>query len=380
MAGREEEGQAAGREADVVPLPGMPERDESDIDWGGLADSDDVEDFTSEEYLTATTQEYRGLAEDITRAASEKWEQQAVAATLPGVGSGLVSFDDVSGAVTPSEESYEADEQAATSDLAMRVASAVGIFGMFLGTLFLPRWWFTAFLILVMVVSLGELYATMRTGGFRPVALFGLLGVVAIGVGVHNGGPYAMGVWVGVTALAVVLFFALSPRRDPLTSASVTLVGMVWVGLLAFAIPFTAGPHPLEHILFFVLVVALNDTGGYFVGRSVGKRRLAKEVSPGKTVEGFFGGLILGAVAASIMAVVPPWLDKITLSQALVAAGVIGLFAPLGDLAESAVKRSLGVKDMGSVLPGHGGMLDRIDGFLFAAPAVYLLFRGFGLL
>ena len=379
MAGRDE-GDTQGREAEVVPLPGMPDGDAQEIDWDVIAGSDDDEDFTSEEYLTATTQEYRGLAEDISRAASESWEQQAVAATLPGVGSGLVSFDDVSGVVTRSEETYEADEQAATSDLAMRIASAVGIFGMFFGTLFLPRWWFTAFLILVMVVSLGELYATLRSGGFRPVALFGLLGIVAVGVGVHNSGPYAIGVWVGVTTLAVVLFFALSPRRDPLTSASITLAGLVWVALLAFAIPFTAGPHPLEHILFFVILVALNDTGAFFVGRTVGKRRLAREVSPGKTVEGFFGGLVVGAIAASIMVVLPPWLDKITLPQALVAAGVIGVFAPLGDLAESAVKRSLGVKDMGSVLPGHGGMLDRIDGFLFAAPTVYLLFRGFGLL
>ena len=380
MAGNDEHGQSQGKEADVVPLPGISDSDEPDIDWGAIAGAEDADDLTSEEYLSATTQEYRGLAEDISRAASENWEQQAVAATLPGVGSGLVSFDDVSGVVTRSEESYEADEQAATSDLTMRVASAVGIFGMFLGTLFLPRWWFTAFVILVMVVSLGELYATLRTGGHRPVALFGLLGIVAMGIGVHNSGPYAIAVWVGVTALTVILFFSLSPRREPLTSASVTLAGMVWVGLLAFAIPFTAGPYPLEHILFFVLILALNDTGAYFVGRTVGRRQLAREVSPGKTVEGFLGGLLLGAVAASIMVVLPPWLDKITISQALVTAGVIGVFSPLGDLAESAVKRSLGVKDMGSVLPGHGGMLDRIDGFLFAAPAVYFLFRGFGLL
>ncbi|MGH3649857.1 MAG: phosphatidate cytidylyltransferase, partial [Acidimicrobiia bacterium] len=75
----------------------------------------------------------------------------------------------------------------------------------------------------------------------------------------------------------------------------------------------------------------------------------------------------------------PPW-EAIGITRALVAAAVIGVLAPIGDLAESTIKRALEVKDMGSVLPGHGGMLDRIDGFLFAVPAVYVLFRGFGLL
>ena len=91
------------------------------------------------------------------------------------------------------------------------------------------------------------------------------------------------------------------------------------------------------------------------------------------------GGLLLAAVVASVLAVFPPW-ENIGIAKALVSAGLVSLFAPLGDLAESMVKRNLGVKDMGSVLPGHGGMLDRIDGFLFAVPAIYVLFRGFGLL
>jgi phosphatidate cytidylyltransferase len=84
-------------------------------------------------------------------------------------------------------------------------------------------------------------------------------------------------------------------------------------------------------------------------------------------------------MVAAVLAVFPPW-EEIGITRALVTAGLIGILAPIGDLAESMVKRNLGVKDMGSVLPGHGGMLDRIDGFLFAVPAAYILFRGFGLL
>lgn len=178
---------------------------------------------------------------------------------------------------------------------------------------------------------------------------------------------------------ATVLFFSLTPRRHALSNTAVTVFGMAWVGLLAFAILIAGGPHPVAHIFFLVIVIAINDMGGYFVGRSLGRRRLAPVVSPAKTVEGLIGGLLLGAVAAAVLAVFPPW-EEIGIERALVTAGLIGILVPIGDLAESMVKRSLGVKDMGSVLPGHGGMLDRIDGFLFAVPAVYILFRGFGLL
>lgn len=356
--------------ADVVRLPGI-----EDVEVAS-----DLDDFTSREYTSATTQEYQGLAEDVSRAAEEEWEQQAVAATLPGVGSGLVGFEDVSGTTSHSEESYEAVEQAATSDLTMRIGSAVGIFGMFAASLFLGGWWFSGFVLLVMVVAVGEFYSTLRTRDYRPLALFGLIGVALIGVGAHVSGPTAVGGWAALATAAVVLFFSLTPRRDPMTNAAVTIMGMVWVGLLSFAISIARGPEPVVLILFVVLVVAVNDVGAYFAGRSIGKRKLAPVLSPKKTVEGLVGGFIFGAVAASVMAVVPPWLDKISLSQALITAGIVGVFAPLGDLAESMVKRSIGVKDMGSVLPGHGGMLDRIDGFLFAVPAVYLLFRGFGLL
>jgi phosphatidate cytidylyltransferase len=388
----------------VVPLPGLGEEipetpetpddddegyaDESpsgvtvddgsdEIDWLTMEDSD--LEITPDNYATASTEEYRGLAEEVSRAAETKWEQQAVAASLPGVESGLVGFEDVSGRRLGSEEEYEALEQAATSDLAMRIGSGVVIFGLFLGTLLLGGWWFTSFVILVMVVALGELYATLRTKGYKPLALFGLLGVILMGAGAHGSGVPAIGTWGVVAAATTILFVSLAPRRRPLEDASVTVLGLAWVGMLAFAIPIARGPSPLEHIVFIVLVVALNDIGAFFVGRAFGKKRLAPLVSPKKTVEGFFGGLILGAIAASVMVSFPAW-EPIGLANGLILAAIIGVVSPIGDLAESMVKRTIDVKDMGSVLPGHGGMLDRVDGLLFVLPAVYFAFRAFGLL
>lgn len=369
--------------AEVVQLPGMGDEsrsgDTDDVDWEAMAEKSHLEDYTSEEYVAATTQEYQGLAEEVSRASEEDWQMQAVAATVPGVESGLVGFDDVSGGEAISEESMEGVEQAAASDLAMRVASAVVIFGMFLGSLLLGGWWFSAFVILVMVVAVGEFYANMRAKGYSPLALFGLIAVVLIGIGTHNWGVDAIAGWVGVVTVVTLLFFSLTPRKDPMENTSVTILGFAWVGMLAFAIPFGTGPHPVAYVLFIVLLVALNDIGAYFVGRTFGRRKLAPIVSPKKTVEGFVGGLIVAAVAASIMATFPAW-ETIGIAKGLVAAGVVGVISPIGDLCQSMVKRSLRVKDMGSVLPGHGGMLDRIDGFLFVVPAFYFLFRGFGLL
>lgn len=368
---------------DELPFDGEEssvETDDGTPDWEAMGKGDSpIEEYTSEEYVKGTTQEYQGLAEDVERASTEEWELQAVAANLPGVGSGLVGFEDVSGTKSESEESYEAAEQAASSDLTLRIGSALVIFGLFLGSLLLGGWWFTVFVILLMIVSVGELYATLRTSGYRPLALFGLLGVVLMGVGAHSDGAMAIAGWGAAATAATILFYSLSPRRNVLSNTSTTILGMSWVGMLAFAILIAAGPHPVAHIIFLVIVIAANDVGAYFVGRGMGRHPLSPTVSPNKTIEGWVGGLLVGAIAAAVMVVFPPW-ESISMGMALVTAGLVGVIAPIGDLAESVVKRAVGVKDMGAVLPGHGGMLDRIDGFLFAVPAVYVLFRGFGLL
>ena len=366
------------RDAEVVQLPGIVVDDgEGDDSFFSKEDDSEAEEFG---YVAYSTQEYEGLAEDVAKAASEEWEQQAVSASVAGVDSGMVGFDDVAGtAARVTMEEHEVTSQAAASDFTLRVASGLVVFGLFLGSLVLGGWWFASFVILVMVVSLGELYATLRTVQYRPVALFGLVGVVLMGVGAARSGALAIGGWAALAAVATVLFFSLAPRRDALENTAVTVLGMTWVGLLSFAILISQGPQPVAYILFVVLLIAFNDMGAYFVGRSFGRRKLAAHVSPNKTLEGFFGGLIASMVVASILTTFPAW-ETIGIARGLVLAAVVGLFGPIGDLIESSIKRSIGVKDMGSVLPGHGGMLDRIDSFLIAVPAVYLALRGFGLL
>lgn len=348
-------------------------------DWEAMIDSSDGVELSAEAYAVATTQEYQGLAEEVSRAAEEEWDLQAVAATVPGVDSGLVGFEDVTGRHVSPEEHYEADEQAATSDLAMRVASALIIFGMFLGSLLLGGWWFTGFLVLLMIVGVGEFYAAVRGQGHIPLTLFGFIGVAAMAISAQAWGVGAIAGAAGWTAVAVLLYFAVVPRKDPLTGVSMTILGMAWVGLISFAVPIAQGPKPLETIVYLVVLVAFNDIGAYFVGRGLGKRKLAPQLSPNKTVEGFIGGFVASLAISAVLTTFPAW-EQIGFTRGLVTAAVIALVAPLGDVIESMVKRALGIKDMGAVLPGHGGILDRIDGFVLAVPVIYYLFRGFGLL
>ena len=398
--GRPWEQDDADSEAEVFTLPGIDEHRDDDVakgedvakgggskdedveltDWDAIADAPtDLDDYTAVEYSAATTEEYRGLAEDVSRAAEEDWELQPVAATVPGVDSGLVGFEDVTGEAPLPEDHHEATEQAATSDITMRIGSALIIFGMFLGSLLLGGWWFAGFIALVMMVGVGEFYATVRSQEISPLALFGLIGVALMALGAQVSGAGAIAGWAAAVTTAVILFYSLSSRANPLDDAAVTVGGMVWVGLLSFAILFAKGPSPVASIMFLVLLVVFNDMGGYFVGRAFGRRKLAPVVSPAKTVEGFFGGLVATVAVAAVLATFPAW-EAIGFGQAIAAALLVSVIAPIGDLIESMVKRSLGVKDMGSVLPGHGGILDRIDGFIVTVPAVYLLFRGFGLL
>lgn len=330
--------------------------------------------YSSDDYLAATTREYRTLAEDVARWRGEDVELQAVAAPMPGVGSGLIGFEDVTGKATPTEVDVEAAVQQRASDLTLRVGSAVVLVGLFLGSLVLGGVWFSGFVGLAMVLSLSELYTTMRSRGHAPVALFGLLGVVGAAVAAHVSGAGAVAGVVAGALVAVAFFYSVVPRRDPLDNAALTVLGLAWVSLLSFGILLERAAGS-SLVVLVVATAAVFDITAYFVGRSLGSRPLAPKVSPKKTVEGLAGGIV-GALLVAVAASFIPYFDPLDLVGALALAAVVSVFAPLGDAAESVVKRALDTKDMGSLIPGHGGVLDRVDALVFALPAAYVLFHG----
>jgi len=237
---------------------------------------------------------------------------------------------------------------------------------------------------LIMVVAAREVFALLKTAGQPALAALGT--VLALTVVLDAAFPDVLEgsglllIAIGVVLTAVASFTRQDPR-DGLGTWMATVFGALYVSLLAFVIrlghagaPLPAGA-PLEvlgpergWIVLLILAVWSYDTGAYLVGRQFGREKYLTHISPSKTYAGLVGGVIATTVVVALM--------LIGLGQAPVHALVLGPLAALsaqaGDLAESMLKRAANTKDSGNLIPGHGGMLDRVDSFLFAAPVVTL--------
>jgi phosphatidate cytidylyltransferase len=160
---------------------------------------------------------------------------------------------------------------------------------------------------------------------------------------------------------------------EALPACAVSVFGVVYIGLTVGAsmrLRLDFEPHGGDLIFFLLLVVWLNDAGAYYVGRNFGKTKMSPRVSPKKTVEGLIGGLVVAMITAAVVHFA--FFPEFPLPHAMAAALLLALAGVVGDLAESVWKRSAGVKDSGTMIPGHGGFLDRLDSVLFTAPVLYI--------
>lgn len=231
----------------------------------------------------------------------------------------------------------------------------------------------------VVALSAAECYAALRRSGRRPATLLGLVATVAIMVAAYAKGPAALPlVLVLVVVTSMVWHLVGVERGSTVEGVSSTLLGFLWVGLLGSfaALMLAPGQYPHRHGIAFLLgaIVATigADVGALAIGSWLGRHHLAPKVSPNKTWEGLIGGAVVAiAVSAAVTGQVHPW----TVPKAALLGLVVAVVAPIGDLCESLVKRDLGLKDMGSILPGHGGVLDRVDALLFVLPTTFYLVR-----
>ncbi len=253
-----------------------------------------------------------------------------------------------------------------------RLLTVVIAIPLVLGSLFAP--WPFLFKGIVWGCSLVGLGEFLQISRLTPRERSGGLLLLAV----HNAlllSTSLVGEWLLVEiSLFVILIFswALVSGDDPgkrETRLALVSLGFLYLGILAPMIglirDFWQGGI---WVLLLFAVTWLNDTFAYFVGHWWGRRKLAPQVSPGKTLEGFFGGMV-GSLVGSLFV----WFfwQPLPLAAALLLALLAGVIGPLGDLSESLLKRAFGVKDSGHLIPGHGGMLDRIDALLFNAPVVY---------
>lgn len=242
--------------------------------------------------------------------------------------------------------------------------------------LFSPwRWVFVGVVAAAIAIGSYEIVKALRTLGAQPQLVPLLVGGVAMVVLAYRDGPDALFLALVFTVLACLAWRLADPAEGFLRDVAASTLTAAYVPFLAsFAALLAIPPDGPRLVMAFIAVVVCSDVGGYAAGVLFGRHPMAPSVSPNKTWEGFAGSLIACGAAGAVLFV--------TLFDASPLLGasyglVVVLTATLGDLGESMVKRDIGIKDMGTFLPGHGGIMDRLDSLLPTAPVAYLLLTAF---
>jgi len=268
-------------------------------------------------------------------------------------------------------------------NLPIAVASGLALAAVFLALAMWRPAGAMAFVTVALGLAAVEYFARVTDKGYRPV--------IAVGVAACVAAPLAA-YWVGEQAIPIVLAFAFfagaisfiaadTVEAGPMPNMAITMLGVVWIGvlgsyaalILAWSNFGNGTPWGTDTLVLIAVGVVANDVGAYFVGTAFGRTPLRPWISPNKSLEGLLGGTILTLLVMLIIGMQNLSDTWSSTSHLLMLGIVISAMAPLGDLTESMFKRNLDVKDFGAIIRGHGGVLDRFDGFLFTLPAVYYL-------
>jgi phosphatidate cytidylyltransferase len=256
-----------------------------------------------------------------------------------------------------------------------RIITGVVAGALFLALLYIGQLPFSILITLIACIAFSELVSMTK---LKRVVLADSLGIVAVILLVLHGeithyivNMSIMDIWLILTILLLLVSIFTNNKfhygRVAFTSFSTFYIG------LSFYYFILARHNGIGVILFILIMIWTTDSGAYFVGRKLGKHKLAPHISPNKTVEGMLGGVVLALIAAIIFQAVAHLPELTSMPKLLGIAVVISIFGQLGDLAESGLKRHYDVKDSGKILPGHGGLLDRFDSLIFVLPILHLI-------
>jgi phosphatidate cytidylyltransferase len=239
------------------------------------------------------------------------------------------------------------------------------------GSLLLFKPAFLALVAVTAVLGVRELSIAFQERGIRFPLIPVAVGGVGMLVAAYYSGEGALAAALALTIVAVVVWRLTDPAEGYLRDSSAGVLSAVYVPFLAgFAVLMSAADHGAQRVLIFFILTTCNDTGGYATGVLIGRHPMAPSISPKKSWEGLAGSVLTTAAGGAITLVT--MLHGQAWQGAVVGAAVVAS-ATLGDLCESMIKRDLGIKDMGTLLPGHGGIMDRLDSLLPTAPVVWLL-------
>ncbi|NNC81498.1 MAG: phosphatidate cytidylyltransferase [Acidimicrobiales bacterium] len=296
------------------------------------------------------------------------------------------TFDDESGPSEYVDPGFVDDGGAAGRDLGTAVLTGVALLVVAVVALSLGPAYALAAIVLVVALAAGEFFNALRVAGYQPATLLGLAASVGLPLAVYWRGPQAVALVLALSMMFGLMWFLAGVSTDtPVMNLGVTMLGICYIGVLGSfgaAMLYTgervADGHGTGLLMAAIIVTIGYDVGAFFAGKSMGHTPLTA-VSPNKTVEGLIGGALVSLLASvvvfGLLEFVAPFGDAAygSFTAALILGVLAAIVAPLGDLAESLMKRDLGIKDMGSILPGHGGVLDRFDAMLFVLPTVYYL-------
>lgn len=253
--------------------------------------------------------------------------------------------------------------------LLIRTASAVVLLPLVLAAIYIGGDLFSVVVALVLGLATFEFVLLMQRGDYRPALLFSW-GFVVTGVLIARdpSGTWLRPAMVGLLGSALVWQLFQSERPAPTADWGLTVVSGLYVGWMGgHLIALREVPDGRQWLLLSLVTTWMADTGAYLIGSTWGRRKLAPRLSPGKTIEGTVGGWLTGVISGGLVAT----LLGLGTVHGLALGALIGVASPLGDLGISMIKRQVGAKDSGHLIPGHGGMLDRIDSILFTVVIGY---------
>ncbi|WKX12984.2 phosphatidate cytidylyltransferase [Streptomyces sp. NL15-2K] len=264
-------------------------------------------------------------------------------------------------------------KKSAGRDLSAAIGVGVGLGAVIVASLFIVKAVFVGVIAVAVVVGLWELTKRLdeRKGIKVPLVPLALGGAAMVVSGYVRG---AEGAWVAMalTALGVLVWRMTEPPEGYLKDVTAGIFAAFYVPFLAtFVAMMLTADDGHRRVLTFLLLTVVSDTGAYAIGWRFGKHKLAPRISPGKTREGLLGAVSFAMVAGALC--MQFLIDDGIWWQGLILGFAVAASATLGDLGESMIKRDLGIKDMGTLLPGHGGIMDRLDSLLPTAPVVWLL-------